>query len=122
MSTVKPATIASFKTMWNRYPQAVVLLNKSRDVLAVNKFAEGLGIPAGGKCFAFSGRDNICAGCKGNAALHKSTTMRDVSYSEALGQCLDTYWIPVEGEDDVFVHFGNDISEYVRSEFMNNDE
>lgn len=115
---VKPETITSFKAMWNRHPEAVLLLNKERELLAVNEAAEKMGIPVGMQCYKLGGRDTICPGCKGNASLRKGIGMSRVAYSEGLKQCIDSYWIPVEGEEDVYVHFGNDISEYVRPEFM----
>jgi hypothetical protein len=31
---------------------------------------------------------------------------------------LDGYWVPVTGEKDIYVHFGNDITEYVRPELL----
>ena len=115
---VKPETITSFKAMWNLHPGIVLLLNKDRNILATNKAGEKMGISPEMKCYSLGGGSNICAGCKGNASLHKGVGMNKVAYSEVMKQCIDSYWIPVEGEEGVFVHFGNDISEYVRPEFM----
>jgi hypothetical protein len=28
----------------------------------------------------------------------------------------DTYWIPIGGEDGLFIHFGNNITEWVKEE------
>lgn len=35
---------------------------------------------------------------------------------------MDAFWIPVVGADDVYVHFGNDISPHVRPELMKKQE
>lgn len=118
MSDVKPEVIESFKAMWNLYPEPVMLVHKSRDIVARNKMAEEMGIPAGVKCHSLAGRDKICSGCKGNAALKKKEGLRKVSFNDLSDKCLDGYWVPVDGEEDLMVHFGNDISQWVRPEFM----
>lgn len=118
MTDVKPETISSFKAMWNLYPEPVLLVTKSREIVARNKKAEEVGIPLEIKCHELTGSDSMCKGCKGNAALKQQEAMRKVAYSELNEKCLDGYWIPVEGESELMIHFGNDISEWVRPEFM----
>jgi cold shock CspA family protein len=31
---------------------------------------------------------------------------------------MDGFWVPVAGEEDVYVHFGNDITDLVRPELL----
>lgn len=52
------------------------------------------------------------AGCKLHIALSEKTAVRDVAYYEFLGQVADSYWIPLAGAEDFFVHFATDITEY----------
>jgi len=35
-----------------------------------------------------------------------------VAYFDFTGTVLDTYWIPLAGSDELFVHYGADITEW----------
>ncbi|CCH50267.1 hypothetical protein [Pseudodesulfovibrio piezophilus] len=118
MAHVQPEILESFKLMWNLYPSPVFLVHKDRDILATNKAAQGLGINAGIKCHSLCENQKVCPGCKANVSLKKNEGVRQLAFSSYSNMFMDGYWIPVDGVDDVYVHFGNDITEYVKPELL----
>jgi hypothetical protein len=40
--------------------------------------------------------------------------MRELGYDETLKMVMDSYWVPLDGSHDFYIHFGNDITEYAR--------
>ena len=118
MSSVAPEVVKAFQMMWGLYPAPVMLIHKSREILAANAAAKNLGLPVGIKCHSLYPSETPCPGCRANAALKKGEALRKVEYSKSMGKFLDGYWVPVDGVEDVYVHFGNDISEYVRPELL----
>ncbi len=118
MAHVDPHILESFRLMWNLYPGPVMLIHKDREILALNKAAKELGISAGIKCHSLYPSETPCPGCLANAALKQGEAKRKAAYSEQFQQFLDGFWVPLDGVDDVYVHFGNDITQYVREEFL----
>lgn len=49
---------------------------------------------------------------RANKALREQAGVRAVGYIEHMGVVLDTYWIPLAGAEDLYVHFGIDITEF----------
>jgi hypothetical protein len=92
--------VESFKMMWDSFPTMVRLIQKDRTVLAVNKAAEKGGCTVGFKCFDGSDKDKH-KGCKANLALKE----RQGVYQVFPEMSLVCFWIPVEGYEDVYVHF-----------------
>jgi hypothetical protein len=92
--------IESFHTMWDSFPSRVRLIQKDRTVLAVNKAAEKAGMAVRVKCIDTPSKDSH-AGCKANAALKE----RKGIYQLNADKSLVRFWIPVEGYDDIYVHF-----------------
>lgn len=41
-----------------------------------------------------------------------------LAYVPLLDQIRDAYWIPLEGQEDVYVHFGIVLNDYVSAELM----
>lgn len=115
---VKPSLLEAFRLMWGNHPGPVLLIHKSRQILAVNDCARELGVPTGISCHTLYPSDTPCPGCLANLAVKKGEAVRQAAYSERTGQFLDGYWVPVQGEEDIYVHFGNDISEYVKPELL----
>ena len=101
----------NFHLFWDNYPEAVILAHKDRTIMEVNKVAEERGYPVGVRCISM-GEAKHHAGCKLHLALSEKKAVRDVDYIEFLGQVADTYWIPLAGAEDFYVHFANDITEY----------
>ncbi|BDV42740.1 hypothetical protein [Geotalea uraniireducens] len=101
----------SFHLFWDNFPAAVILAYKDRTIIEVNKVAQDRGYPVGVRCMSM-GETKHHAGCKLHIALSEKTAVRDVAYYEFLGQVADSYWIPLAGAEDFFVHFATDITEY----------
>ena len=120
MDTLQLTIEDTFKLMWELYPAPVLLVHHNRGIVAVNKAAENMGVPVGVKCYQLAGNDTICPKCKGNICLKKREGQRRTSYYSSQKAFADTYWVPVAGEEDLFVHFFNDISEHVRPELLQN--
>lgn len=119
MNQVDQSVLKAFETMWGLYPEPVLLIHASRDVLAVNDCAKELGVTAGIKCHALYPSDKPCPGCLANVMLKSGKARRKAAVDNQSGKFLDGYWIPVKGVSDVYVHFGNDIGEYVKPELLN---
>ena len=92
--------IENFHAFWNNYPYMVRLIRKDRVVLAVNKASASAGFATGELCSA-AGPKEAHAGCLSNLALKEKVGKHQLT---ADGSRLK-FWIPVEGREDVFVHF-----------------
>ena len=101
----------NFHLFWDNYPAAVILIDRNRKIIEINKAAEERGYPVGVQCISM-GEKKHHAGCKLHIALAEKAAVRDVAYLDFLGQVVDTYWIPLAGAEDFYVHFANDITEY----------
>ncbi len=121
-SDVNPEALKAFGMMWDYFPAVVMLLRKSRTVVALNKMARDAGIELGTKCYQLTGDTCIHEGCSGNSALEEGVGKRSVSYYAAANLVLDSYWVPVLGEKDLYVHFGIDITEYAKPELFSASE
>lgn len=117
-TAIKEESIDAFNAMWGLHPSPVMLIKANRDIVAVNESGKQLGIPLGIKCFQLTQKNGICEGCKGNLSLKENTAKRTTAWQAKMDMFVDTYWIPVQGETGLFIHFGNDITEYVREELI----
>lgn len=115
---VRPGVLDAFHMMWDLHPAPVMLVRKDRTIVAVNAVAVELGIHPGIRCHTLAGNAKMCPQCKGNVALRMGQATRALAFSEGQGLFLDGYWTPVAGETDLFVHYGNDITECVRPELL----
>ena len=102
---------SNFHLYWDNFPQPVMLVHKDRTIIEANKVSQALGCPVGTRCDDL-GEKQHHADCRANLALSEQTGVREVAYYEHLGQVIDSYWVPLAGADDLYVHFGIDISEY----------
>jgi len=101
----------NFHLFWDNYPAAVILVYKDHTIIETNRIARERGYPTGIKCVDMGERKHH-AGCKAQVALRDKVAVRDVAYYEFLGQVVDSYWIPLAGAEDFFVHFATDITDY----------
>lgn len=115
-SGVSSDILKAFDTMWGLHPSPVLLVKTNREIVAVNEEGKKLGIPVGIKCFQLTGKDKVCERCLAGEALKDRMGKRAGSWQEKLNMFTDSYWIPVRGETELYVHFGNDITQYVREE------
>ncbi|KHK01035.1 hypothetical protein [Desulfovibrio sp. TomC] len=117
-TSVTQEILDAFHLMWDLHPGPVMLVRANREIVAVNATGKELGIPEGSKCFTLAGRNSLCKNCKGNAALADGTAKRSGTYSESYGGFVDGYWTPLVGVPGLFLHYANNISEYVRPELL----
>lgn len=100
-----------FYLFWDNFPSPTMLVHRDRTIIAANRAGRELGCPVGTKCIDM-GEKKHHAGCRANLALRGQAGVREVSYIPHMGQVVDGYWIPLAGAEDLFVHFGIDITEY----------
>ena len=113
-SGVSSDVLAAFDAMWGLHPSPVLLIKANREIVAANEEMKKLGVSPGMKCFQLTGKDKICEGCLGNEALKENMGKRKAAWQEELNMFYDSYWVPVQGQKGLFVHFGNDITPYVK--------
>lgn len=100
-----------FHLFWDNFPFPVMLTHKDRTILDRNKAAETVGYGINIKCSSL-GPKEAHKGCKANKALSEQTAERVVGYVDMANAVLDSYWIPLAGQDDIFLHFSIDITPY----------
>lgn len=114
---VEQYILDSFQTMWGPFPEPVMLIHKSREILAVNDYARTLGIPKGAKCFNLNPEvgpgESHCRACQANLALKKGETV--TTMSEMAGLPVIGYWMPLKEVPDVYVHFGVGTAESLKA-------
>lgn len=101
----------NFHLFWDNFPSAVMLVHKNRTIVEANKAGQAIRCPVGTRCVDIGEKKNH-AGCRANKALREQEGVRAVGYIEHMGVVLDTYWIPLAGAEDLYVHFGIDITEF----------
>jgi hypothetical protein len=101
----------NFHLFWDNFPAPVMLVYKDRTIVEANRAGQELGCPIGMKCVEI-GEKTHHAKCRANVAMREKEGVREVGYYEHLGQVIDGYWIPLAGQEDFYVHFGIDITEY----------
>ncbi|BCR06474.1 hypothetical protein DESUT3_35430 [Desulfuromonas versatilis] len=100
-----------FHLFWDNFPAPVLLLHKDRTILARNQAAEAAGMVPGTRCSDRGGAE-VHRGCLAVQALREQSAKRSVEYIEQLGVVMDSYWIPLPGHPDLYVHFGIDITAF----------
>lgn len=97
-------TLDAFQTMWGMFPEPVLLVQKDRTILAVNRLAAQLGVQAGIRCFTLNPAhdpQSVCQRCRANQALQSQQAV-----CESTPDGIRGYWIPVENQSDLYIHFG----------------
>jgi hypothetical protein len=99
---IREDLVKAFNQMWGKFPETVLLIHKSRTIIAYNecadKASEGM-FSCGMKCTSCPGDHSKC---RANQALkeRKTTTLE----FEVAGEQRLSYWVPVEDESDYYVH------------------
>lgn len=97
---VDQGIIDSFHMMWDNFPVKARLIQKDRTVVAVNKIAAQTGFEVGVKCIDTPPVE-AHRGCLANKSLaDREGKMALTPNGERL-----RFWVPVEGSEDLFVHF-----------------
>lgn len=95
--------ITAFNKMWGNFPGPVMLIHKSHTILAQNASCVKAvnGSFCGQKCMKAFPSDH--SACQAQQAL-KEQVAKSVPF-EARGLKGSSYWVPVAGETDFFLHF-----------------
>jgi hypothetical protein len=96
----------AFHMMWEHYPEPVRLIHRSFRVVAGNDAYLKTGGVTGVKCNV--GDPAFHRGCQAMNAL--KTGEAKLLRTEVEGMPWTSYWIPVEGAADYFIHFTDGIS------------
>jgi hypothetical protein len=104
---IEQRILDAFQTMWGPFPERVMLVHKSRTVLAVNDLARSAGIVPGIRCFSLNpevgpGEDQ-CKRCQASLALKTGESV--CTEDEIGGRKIIGYWMPLKEVPDVYVHF-----------------
>ena len=110
--------LKAFHLMWDMFPTPVFLLRKDRTIVDFNQTARDRGVRLGPKCYQLSGDDCIHKQCLGNSALEEGVGKRSVGYYAPSKRFVDSYWLPIGGQKDLFVHFAIDITKYANPELF----
>lgn len=109
----------NFHLFWDNFPFPVMLVHKDRTIIEANKAGEEMGCPVGDRCVNI-GEKSQHARCKANVALSEQTGVHEVGYYEHLGLVKDAYWVPLAGEEDLYLHFAIDITDSAAGRFFPN--
>jgi hypothetical protein len=113
---IDDALLKSFHMFWGNFPSPVMLVHKNRTIVATNRVGQTVGVPVGTRCADLGEKKNH-AGCRANQALSEGSGVHEVGYHAHLDQVLDSYWVPLAGAEDYYVHFGIDITPYAAERF-----
>ena len=95
--------IRAFHIMWDGFPETVMVIKKSREIIAVNKMAAEAGITPGIKCSSMGKSENH-KGCLCDRAADSKKTVA-IAYEGAFGKAFG-YWIPIPEKTEWIIHFG----------------
>ena len=95
--------IEAFQLMWGKYPEQVRLIRKDHTIVAGNESYMRFGGPVGTKCNV--GDPSMHAGCRAIESLKAGET-KTVAH-EIEGEKYESFWVPVAGTADYYVHFTN---------------
>ncbi len=99
----------AFQMMWGNYHEPVRLIHRSFRVVAGNAAYLNMSGQIGEKCNATN--PELHRGCQAMASLkEKKTKFHTTSFN---GVEWISYWVPVDGCDDYFVHFTNSMNEFL---------
>lgn len=103
--------LSNFHLFYDNFPAPVILVHKDRTILAMNKTAETAGYQIGIRCVDMGKKEHHKA-CLANKALSEQAATRLVAYFDFAGAVLDSYWIPLAGNNELFVHYATDITQW----------
>lgn len=107
----------NFHLFYDNFPFPVILAHKDRTILEVNKKGAEVGYPTGVRCVDMGQKEHHKS-CLANKAFAEQTATRLVAYFDFTGMVLDSYWIPLAGSDELFVHYGADITEWASEKLL----
>ena len=114
---ISEEVIRNFHLFCDNFPFPVMLIHKDRTILAVNKTGETEGYPTDVRCVEL-GKKEHHRGCLANLALTEQAAKRVVAYTDFRGAVLDSYWVPLAGNEDLFLHFSADITQWAKESLV----
>ena len=106
-----------FHLFWDNFPFPVMLTHKDRTIVDRNKAAEAVGYGVNIKCSDLGPKEAHKA-CRANKALNEQKAERVVGYVGMAEAVLDSYWVPLAGNEDLFLHFSIDITPYASTSLL----
>lgn len=103
--------IRAFHVMWDNFPEPVMITQKSREMIAVNKKGQEVGLQVGVKCSSI-GKPEQHKGCLCNKAVATGEPIY-ITYQGPFGKAYG-YWIPVPEKPEWIIHFG--VGSYIKYE------
>jgi hypothetical protein len=116
-TAINPDILKAFHLMWDAFPSSAMLVMRNRTIQACNQAATDKGLAVGMKCFQLTS-DKVHNFCRANAALDNGVAEQSVGYRAASKKVNNSYWLPIAGEKDLFVHVTIDITEYAKPELF----
>ncbi len=95
--------IQAFHLMWDNFPEAVMITQKSREIVAINKKAAEMGLAVGLRCSSM-GEPTRHKGCLCDKAVDENKAQY-VTYDGEFGKAYG-YWIPIPEKPEWVIHFG----------------
>ena len=95
--------IQAFHLMWGNFPEAVMITQKNREIVSLNKKAEEFGLKVGIKCSSVGKPENH-KGCLCDKAIAENNPIY-ITYEGNFGKAYG-FWIPIEGKPEWVIHFG----------------
>lgn len=95
--------IEAFKTIWNKYPEPAMLINRGKRVMALNWACREAGPSVGSFCHEISGCQDVNNNCLINHCLDKRQAAH-IKINDGKKQ-WSIHWVPLEGHPDYCVHF-----------------
>lgn len=94
--------VRAFHLMWDHFPAPCSLINKKREVIAVNPATKAIGREVGMIC-SKHGPPEMHKGCLASDALNSHETKQ--LQAERGGKKITVFWLPIDGYDEYYVHF-----------------
>src|SRR6185369_1119218 len=101
----------NFHLFWDNFPFPVMLVHKDRTIIDRNKAGEAVGYMVGSRCTDLGDLEDH-KGCLANLALRDQAAKRVVGYVAPAKAVFDTYWVPLAGSEELYLHFFSDITAY----------
>ena len=101
--------VKAFHMMWDNYPESVRLIDRKFRVVAGNPVYMKMGGQVEIKCN--TGDPIIHKGCQAMKCLKERETR--TLETEVEGVPWLTYWIPVDGTEDYYIHFTNGMNAFI---------
>ena len=99
---VDQSVIDAFQMMWEKFPEGVMLIDKGRNIIAVNAACATVGFAAGMVCSQV-GSPESHKGCLANQAIaEQKAKYHKINMN---GKEVICFWVPVAGQNNLFLHF-----------------